>query len=111
MLRSRALRSGVRVSTPDGAAGSRLPALLALPHPQPFLRTIFARGSLWAWRFGRLQRARDTRERLMADKKEAGGVRIASDSGGGAGEGREPRRLPQALRRACRGLDDPGFGR
>src|SRR5215211_2367034 len=69
MLRSRALRSGVRVSTPDGAAGSRLPALLALPHPQPFLRTIFARGSLWAWRFGRLQRARDTRERSIADKK------------------------------------------
>jgi hypothetical protein len=46
MLRSQALRSRVRVSKRDGAAGSRLPALLALPHPQLFLRTIFARGSL-----------------------------------------------------------------
>src|SRR4029453_1644190 len=36
MQRSGAVRSGVGVSTGDGAAGSRLPALLALPHPQPF---------------------------------------------------------------------------
>jgi len=110
MLRSRALRSGVRVSTPDGAAGSRLPALLALPHPQLFLRTIFARGSLWAWRFGKLQRARDTdtRERLIADKKEAGGVRIASDSRGGAEEGQAPAgaKPPPAASGAC--LRRPG---
>src|SRR5215216_4164500 len=97
MLRSQALRSRVGVSTPDGAAGSRLPALLALPHPQPFLRTIFARGSLGMEIWEAATRARDTRERLMADKKEAGGVRIASDGRGGAGEGQA---LAGCLRRS-----------
>jgi hypothetical protein len=58
---------------------------------------------------GAATHARYKRTRLIADKKEAGGVRIASDSRGGAGEGKSPRRLPQALRKACRGLDDPGF--
>src|SRR5215207_4779962 len=39
-----------------------------------------SRISLCAWRFGRLQRARDTTERLIGDKKEAAGVRMASDT-------------------------------
>ena len=89
MLRSRALRSGVGVSTPDGAAGSRLPALLALPHPQPFLRTIFARGSVGReiWEAATRERYKRT---VNGGQKEAGGVRMASDSRGGAGEGQEP---------------------
>ena len=97
MLRSRALRSRVRVSTRDAAVGSRLPALLALPHPQPFLRTIFARGSLGMEIWEAATRARYKSERLIADKKEAGGVRIASDSRGAAGEGQA---LSGCLRRS-----------
>jgi hypothetical protein len=111
MLRSRTLRSRVRVSTPDGAPGSRLPALLALPHPQPVLRTIFARGSLWAWRFGRLQRARDTRERFNREQKRGRRRENRLRQSRRSRRGPSPRRLPQALRRACRGLDDPGFWR
>ena len=48
-------------------------------------------------RFGRLQRVRDTRERLIADKKGAGGARIASD---GRGEAREDKILTGYLRRS-----------
>ena len=48
----------------------------------------------------------------MADKKEAGGATIASDTRGGAGEGQEsPPAASGAQEGMQRGLDDPGFGR
>ena len=87
MLRSLALRSGVGVSTPDGAAGSRLPALLALPHPQPFLRTIFARGSLGMEIWEAATRARYNRTVNRGQKRGRRRENGLRHSRGGAGEG------------------------
>src|SRR5215207_5198042 len=73
----------------NSAAINRVDATTARVDCSP-VRKRFLLAVLWAGRFGRLQRARDTRERLIADKKEAGGMRIASDIRGGAGEGQAP---------------------
>src|SRR5215213_4885149 len=64
-----------------------------------------SRISLWAWRFGRLQRTRYKRT-ANRGQKEAGGVRIASDSRGGAGEGQEP---PPAASGAQEGVQRLGY--
>ena len=56
-----------------------MPVLLALPHPQPVLRTIFARGSLRMeiWEAAPREIQENTVNR---GQKEAGGVRIASQT-------------------------------
>ena len=114
MLRSRALRSGVRVSTPDGAAGSRLPALLALPHPQPFVRTIFARGSL-SVRIKIWEAATRARYKRTVNRGQKRGRRRENrlrDSRGGAGEDQEPPPAASGAQEGVQsGLDDPGFWR
>src|SRR5215208_3384222 len=108
MLSSRALRSGVRVSTPDGAAGSRLPALLALPHPQPVLRTIFARGSLGMEIWEAATRARYKRTVNRGQKRVWRRENRPRRLRGGAGEGQEP---PPAASGTQEGVQRPWWRR